>query len=130
MSKGLTDKQEAFVLEYIKDHNATQAAIRAGYSRRRASEIGYQLLRKTTVLEAIKALKSEIEEQLRGHFLDDAIIARQVLREILDNPNSTDRNKIAAARDLLDRAGFKVEKRELSGSGEGGSIKIQFIEPK
>lgn len=49
----LTDKQAKFVDEYLVDLNATQAAIRAGYSANRASEIGYQQLRKTTVQEAI-----------------------------------------------------------------------------
>ena len=52
MSK-LTDMQALFVAEYLKDLNATKAAIRAGYSENRASEIGYQLLQKTTVSKAI-----------------------------------------------------------------------------
>lgn len=50
----LTPKQRAFVKEYIIDFNATRAAIKAGYSENRASEIGYQLLHKTTVQEAIR----------------------------------------------------------------------------
>jgi phage terminase small subunit len=37
-------KQARFAAEYLKDLNATQAAIRAGYSKRRASEQGYSLL--------------------------------------------------------------------------------------
>ena len=49
----LTDRQAKFVDEYLVDLNATQAAIRAGYSEKRASEIGYQQLQKTTVQEAI-----------------------------------------------------------------------------
>ncbi|SUV40803.1 Terminase small subunit [Avibacterium paragallinarum] len=44
--RGLTDKQKRFVEEYLIDLNATQAAIRAGYSKNRASELGYQLLQK------------------------------------------------------------------------------------
>jgi phage terminase small subunit len=129
MDSYLTRKQEAFVLEYVKDHNATQAAIRAGYSNRGASEIGYQLLQKTSVLEAIKSLQDEIDQQLRMQFVQDAIRAREVLRGILDNPNSTDRDKITAARDLLDRAGFKpVEKKELSGAGSGNPIEIMFVD--
>lgn len=49
----LTPRQERFVEEYLIDLNATQAAIRAGYSSRRASEIAHQLLQKTTVANAI-----------------------------------------------------------------------------
>jgi len=41
----LTPKQERFVGEYLIDLNATQAAIRAGYSPSSAAEIGYENLR-------------------------------------------------------------------------------------
>ena len=50
----LTPKQERFVQEYLVDLNATAAAKRAGYSGKRASELGYQLLQKTTVQAAIQ----------------------------------------------------------------------------
>ncbi|NGP40968.1 terminase small subunit [Acinetobacter sp. GC2] len=50
----LTDKQQRFVDEYLIDLNATQAAIRAGYSEKTADSIGLQLLRKTQVAEAIE----------------------------------------------------------------------------
>ena len=44
MARKLTARQERFVAEYLIDLNATQAAIRAGYSQKRASEMAYQLL--------------------------------------------------------------------------------------
>lgn len=50
----LTAKQQRFVEEYLIDLNATQAAIRAGYSENTAMEQGYQLLQKTSVQEAIQ----------------------------------------------------------------------------
>lgn len=50
----LTDKQRRFVDEYLVDLNATQAAIRAGYSEKTASRIGPELLGKTCVSEAIQ----------------------------------------------------------------------------
>lgn len=56
----MTPKQQKFVQEYLIDLNATQAAIRAGYSARRASEIGWQLPQKPTVIEAIA-----VEQQAR-----------------------------------------------------------------
>ncbi|NLC39389.1 MAG: terminase small subunit [Clostridiaceae bacterium] len=40
--RGLTSKQQRFVEEYLIDLNTTQAAIRAGFSVKRASEIGYR----------------------------------------------------------------------------------------
>ncbi|KJI49585.1 terminase small subunit [Enterobacter kobei] len=50
---GLTAQQRLFVAEYLKDNNATQAAIRAGYSKKSAEQIGYQLLQKTSVVQAV-----------------------------------------------------------------------------
>lgn len=55
----LTNKQQRFVEEYLLDLNATQAAIRAGYSKRTAEWIGPQLLGKTHVSEQVKAKQAE-----------------------------------------------------------------------
>lgn len=49
----LTDKQRRFVDEYCVDWNATQAAIRAGYSERTAGSIGTENLQKPAISEAI-----------------------------------------------------------------------------
>ena len=46
MAKKLTEKQKRFVEEYLIDLNATQAAIRAGYSPKTANEQGTQNLAK------------------------------------------------------------------------------------
>lgn len=50
---GLTDQQRLFVAEYLKDNNATQAAIRAGYSKKTANEQGARLLAKVSIAQAI-----------------------------------------------------------------------------
>lgn len=56
----LTDKQKRFVDEYLIDCNATQAAIRAGYSKKTADAIGRENLRKPRISEAIqKRMKSK-----------------------------------------------------------------------
>ncbi len=49
----LTPKQERFVAEYLIDLNATQAAIRAGYSEKTAQQQGSRLLLNVKVQEAI-----------------------------------------------------------------------------
>lgn len=66
MAKGasLTPKQQRFVVEYLIDLNATQAAIRAGYSRKTAEDIGRQLLRKTPVAEAIRTARDAQNQRL------------------------------------------------------------------
>jgi phage terminase small subunit len=55
----LTDKQARFVEEYLVDLNATQAALRAGYSARTANLIGKENLRKPAVALAIQAAQAE-----------------------------------------------------------------------
>lgn len=50
----LTPKQQVFVREYLVDLNATQAAVRAGYSERSAAERGYELRQKPSVAAAIE----------------------------------------------------------------------------
>lgn len=55
----LTPKQARFVEEYLKDLNATQAAIRAGYSPRRADALGYENLRKPEIKDAIEVAQRE-----------------------------------------------------------------------
>ncbi|HEN8538070.1 TPA: terminase small subunit [Pseudomonas aeruginosa] len=74
----LTKKQRLFVDEYLLDLNATQAAIRAGYSTRRAAEIGYQLLQRPEVAQAIQAAMAERSK--RTEVEADYVIRR--LREI------------------------------------------------
>lgn len=68
----LTVKQRAFVEEYLIDLNSTQAAIRAGYSKNRSSEIGYQLLQKTTVQEYIK--KRMKDREIRTEITQDMVL--------------------------------------------------------
>lgn len=60
---GLTDKQKAFVAEYLVDLNATQAAIRAGYSSKTAARIAVELLNKTQVAAAIQQAQAQREKR-------------------------------------------------------------------
>jgi phage terminase small subunit len=65
-----TAKQRAFVLEYPKDFNATQAALRAGYSAKTAFAIGSENLRKPLI-------KAAVEEEFKRRALSlDEILAR------------------------------------------------------
>jgi phage terminase small subunit len=60
----MTPKQERFVEEYLVDLNATQAAIRAGYSAKTAFTIGHENLRKPYIQEAIQKAKTKVSEKL------------------------------------------------------------------
>ncbi|CUI41364.1 terminase small subunit [Achromobacter xylosoxidans] len=66
----LTDKQRRFVDEYLVDLNATQAAIRAGYSQKTARQIGDENLSKPDIAEAVqeaqaaRAKRTEITQDM------------------------------------------------------------------
>ena len=66
----LTNKQRAFVLEYVKDWNATQAAIRAGYSADTARSIGHENL-----------TKPDIRAEIDRHFADMGLTADRIKAE-------------------------------------------------
>ena len=59
----MTDKQTVFVQEYLKDMNATQAAIRAGYSEHTAYSIGQENLKKPEIKQAIDTAMNERAER-------------------------------------------------------------------
>lgn len=61
----LTDKQALFCQEYLLDLNATQAAIRAGYSKNSAEVIGHENLRKPNIQELIAELKDERSKEIK-----------------------------------------------------------------
>lgn len=73
----LTDKQELFAREYLKDLNATQAAIRAGYSEKTANEQASRLLANVSVSKRIADLKADRNEEV-------GINAAYVLRRLVE----------------------------------------------
>lgn len=76
----LTDKQEAFVREYLIDLNATQAAIRAGYSEKTARQIASENMSKPYILTRIEEAQAERAKKLE---LDADWVLRR-LKEISD----------------------------------------------
>lgn len=64
VDKKLTAKQQRFCDEYLIDLNATQAAIRAGYSKKTAKQIGQQNLTKLDLKEYIEKRMAEKEAAL------------------------------------------------------------------
>lgn len=56
----LNSRQLKFIDEYLIDFNASQAAIRAGYSKKTAGSQGFDLLKKPEIQQAIKAKQKEV----------------------------------------------------------------------
>jgi len=73
----LTPKQKRFIDEYMIDLNATQAAIRAGYSSKRATQIGYENLTKPYISRAIQEKMAELAQKTE-------LKAEWVLNELMD----------------------------------------------
>jgi phage terminase small subunit len=71
----MTPKQERFVEEYLVDLNATQAAIRAGYSADTARQIASENLSKPAIADAIAERRAALSEAT-------ALTAERVLREL------------------------------------------------
>ena len=131
MAKGgkFTTKQQRFVDEYLVDLNATQAAIRAGYSAKRANAIGYDLLTKTDIQAAIRSAQTEIKEKAQ-------ITTVEVLKNLSRISKAAEGAKqygpAIRGQELIGKhIGMFVEKIEHTGRG-GGPLKVditvRFIE--
>ena len=99
VNRSLTAKQAAFACEYLVDMNATQAAIRAGYSLKTAASQGERLLRNVEVRQAIDA-------GLSSRATKTGVTAERVLRE---------RARLAFfdPRKLLDKNGVPIPLEKL-----------------
>lgn len=78
----LTAKQQRFVDEYLIDLNATQAAIRAGYSEKTAAQVGHENLRKPDIAASIAAKAANTAEKLD-------LSAERVLRGLFEEATRT-----------------------------------------
>lgn len=135
----LTPKQQRFVEEYLIDLNATQAAIRAGYSADTADVQGPRLLGNVRVMEAINALKAERSRETK---IDAAWVlksAAAVFERCMQAEPVRDREgnetgeytfNAAGANKALELIGkhigvkaFASEKVELTGK-DGGPVEI------
>lgn len=101
----LTEKQRLFCIYYIQSFNATQSAIKAGYSKNSAMEQGYQLLQKTSVKKYLTELKEMYAQ-------DDYLETKRLL----------DRHKQIAFSDLRDYIDENGELKNLKNS-DGTLIK-------
>lgn len=119
----LTDKQQRFVDEYLIDSNATQAAIRAGYSDKTAAVIGAQNLIKLNIAAAIKAGQKDIAKR-NGLTIDDILDELEEARKIAKEEGKG-APMVAATMGKAKVLGLLVDKQEIKSEGSI-SIDISF----
>ncbi|CAK0750264.1 phage terminase small subunit [Azospirillaceae bacterium] len=93
------EKRRAFAREYAITSNGTEAARRAGVPEDSAAQQAYKWLRNPDVLALVR---DEIDCRLR----DLGPVAVDTVRDILLDPDSPARVRLAAAQDVLDRLGW------------------------
>lgn len=140
----LSAKQEQFCREYLVDLNATQAAIRAGYSPKTAYSMGQRLLKNVEIQAAIQGAmdeRSKRTEVSADYVLTNLfeIVERCMQRapvmhkgeQVVDEEGNSvwcfdGKNAIRALELLGKHKGMWVEKQELSGPA-GGPIDNQLV---
>ena len=117
IEKQLTAKQAAFVREYMLDFNATQAAIRAGYSQKTAQEQGARLLSNVMVKSALAELQKQAAE--RNEITVDDIIQEldENRRVALSAPIPQASAATAATLGKAKILGLLIEKQETKHTG-------------
>lgn len=115
--KRLTTKQRKFSDNYIKCGNATQSAIKAGYSKRSARQIANRLMSKDDIKHYIKSKLDNMSKQtiaganeilkyytsvLRGNASEDVVIGTPT-GEIKDKKRPDIRERTEAAKELMKR---------------------------
>ncbi|WP_020007395.1 terminase small subunit [Salinicoccus albus] len=115
----LTDRQKKFAWEYWQSGNRTKAAAAAGYSKKTAHSQGSRLLKNVEIQELVKEFKEESEASLRQQFSRDAVEARKIMFNIMENDEAPEHVRLSAAKDFMDRAGFKpIDKQETELNGQ------------
>ncbi|OQQ84385.1 terminase small subunit [Ligilactobacillus salivarius] len=127
--KKLTQKQQRFVDEYIISGNATQAAIKAGYSKKTARFVGAENLTKPNIKDELEKRNAEIKSQktmdmqevmerlaaiARGETVEQQVTNKGTVVEV--EPKTSD--QIRAMELIGKRYGAWTDKKEVTGGLE------------
>ena len=127
----MTDKQKRFCEEYIIDCNGTQAAIRAGYSKKAARQIADRLMSKADIrgyvderLEQIRNEKTaearEVLEYLtsvmRGEHTEQVLKLSEEGGQVITDINVSEKDRLKAAELIGKRYGLFKENVDVNGT--------------
>lgn len=122
----LTQKQRRFIDEYIISGNATQAAIKAGYSKKTARKIGQENLTKPDIKTEIERRNAEIQSEKTADMTEVMEYLTSVMRGeqtesvatskgIFPGVEVSAKDRIKAAELIGKRNGAWTDKKELTG---------------
>lgn len=113
--KDLTDKQKAFCKEYVKDWNATRAAIDSGYSEKTAQVIGSENLSKPIIQAYIEHIQKDLLKLCGVSVLGNITKLKEIIEDdMTDKPS----DKIKALEVINKMLGLNApEKKELKHEG-------------
>ncbi|MGJ2639718.1 terminase small subunit [Rhizobiales bacterium 3FA27D7] len=118
----LTDKQQRFVAEYLVDLNATQAAIRAGYSEKTARSVGSENLTKPDIADLIRKKQERVAEKAEWTAVDRLAALKRISDAAEKNDARVAVSAIAEANKM--QGSHAPTKTEVSGP-EGGPIQTE-----
>jgi len=99
MTQILTDKQKLFIEYFSQTGNATQSAIKAGYSEKTAEQQGYELKNK---------LENQIDTATKKLLGSAVPMAINKLKKLIENDNTSASVQLGAINSLLDRTGYQT----------------------
>ena len=139
--QALTKKQDLFCQEYLVDLNATQAAIRAGYSARTAHVIGQENLTKPAIAAAVQAYMNarskRIERKADDVLTDLQRVKTDAMKQVIDKDGNSLMSNHAGALKALELEGRHLkmftDKMEVTGAnGEAikHTVEITYVTAK
>lgn len=116
----LTEQRKRFVEEYVRLRckNRQQAAINAGYSPKSAAQQACDLLKNPEVQEYLQKQKSALIRRIQEELVLSASDAVSTVYDIMKDADARDADRLKAAFDILDRAGFRPEDKNTGSDTE------------
>lgn len=118
-----TPKQQRFIEEYLVDLNATQAAIRAGYSAKTAAEQASRLLTNVKVAAAVAEARAALTA--RTEITQDTVLKGFYREANYFGDGASHSARVSAFGGLAKVLGLETQKHEHAGPG-GGAIPNKY----
>lgn len=119
----LTPKQQAFCDNYIVSHNATDAAIKAGYSKKTAYSQGQRMLKN---VEIKKSLKNSAK-QAHASSIATATEILEFLTDTVRNDKNGLKDRLKAAQMLGEHFSLYKDAQETKKDDDGNKVVIEIV---